>query len=71
MKNDSISDVLDVTGHRVLAALTDGETDPTRLADLADRRIRASRETLMAALTGLVKGVALLEGRVLWRLAYK
>ena len=49
-----ISDVLGVTGHRILAALAGGETDPTKLADLADPRIRASRETLIAALTGLV-----------------
>ena len=49
-----ISDVLGVTGHRILAALADGETDPMKLADLADHRIRASRETLIAALTGLV-----------------
>jgi len=49
-----ISDVLGVTGHRILAAMADGETNPTKLADLADPRIRASRETLIAALTGLV-----------------
>ncbi len=49
-----ISDVLGTTGQRMLAALADGETDPTKLADLADPRIRASRETLIAALTGLV-----------------
>ncbi len=49
-----ISDVLGTTGQGILAALADGETDPTKLADLADPRIRASRETLIAALTGLV-----------------
>ncbi|MHB1954138.1 MAG: IS110 family RNA-guided transposase [Sulfobacillus sp.] len=49
-----ISDVLGVTGHRILTALANGETDPRQLADLADHRIRASRETLIAALTGLV-----------------
>jgi len=49
-----ISDVLGVTGQRILAALADGVTDPAALADLADPRIRASRETLMTAVTGLV-----------------
>jgi transposase len=49
-----ISDVLGVTGQRILAALADGVTDPAVLAELADPRIRASRETLMTALTGLV-----------------
>lgn len=49
-----ISDVLGVTGHRILAALATGVTDPGQLADLADPRIRASRETLIRALTGVV-----------------
>ncbi len=49
-----IGDVLGTTGQGILAALADGETDPTKLADLAGPRIRVSRETLIAALTGLV-----------------
>lgn len=49
-----ISDILGVTGQRILHALTDGVIDPAALAALADSRTRASRETLMTALTGLV-----------------
>lgn len=56
-----IRDVLGTTGRRMLAALADGETDPTKLADLADPRIRASRETLIAALTGLVDALTRLQ----------
>lgn len=56
-----IRDVLGTTGQRMLAALADGETDPTKLADLADPRIRASRETLIAALTGLVDALTRLQ----------
>ena len=50
-----ISDVLGVSGQRILAALADGETDPVTLARLADERIRASEEILAAALRGLVE----------------
>ncbi len=49
-----LSEVLGVTGQRILAAWADGETDPAVLADLADPRICASRDTLFQALTGLV-----------------
>lgn len=59
-----ISDVLGVTGQRILAALADGVIDPAVLADLADPRIRASRETLITALTGLVNAYQRLMLRV-------
>ncbi len=50
-----ITDILGVTGQRILAALAAGETDPVALAQLADGRIRASQETLVAALHGMVQ----------------
>ncbi len=50
-----ITDILGVTGQRILAALAAGETDPVALAQLADGRIRASQETLVAALRGVVQ----------------
>ena len=50
-----ISDVLGVSDQRILAALAAGESDPQVLARLADGRIRASEETLTAALHGLVQ----------------
>ena len=48
----AISDLTGVTGLAITDAILDGQRDPTRLADLADRRIRASRATLIAALQG-------------------
>ncbi len=50
-----ISDVLGVSGQGILDALVAGESDPQVLARLADRRIRASADTLTAALHGLVQ----------------
>ena len=50
-----ISDVLGVSGDRILRALAAGESDPQVLARLADGRIRASEETLAAALRGVVQ----------------
>ena len=47
-----ISDLLGASGRRILEALVGGETDPARLAALADRRIKASREQLADALQG-------------------
>ena len=48
----AISDLTGVTGLAITDAILDGERDPARLADLADRRIKASRATLIAALEG-------------------
>lgn len=49
-----ISDVLGISGTRILRALARGETDPAQLAALADDRIRATPEELMRALEGLM-----------------
>ncbi len=46
------SDILGASGRRVLQALIDGETDPTRLADATTGRLQASPEQLAAALRG-------------------
>ena len=48
----AISDLTGVTGLAITDAILAGERDPARLADLADRRIKASRATLIAALEG-------------------
>lgn len=48
----AISDLTGQTGLRITDAILGGERDPERLADLADRRIKASRETLIKALEG-------------------
>jgi transposase len=41
-----VSDLLGVSGRRMLQALAEGETDAVRLAQLADRRLRARAEQL-------------------------
>lgn len=52
--DSAISDVTGVSGRAMIQALIDGETNPTRLAELAHRRIRSSPETLREALRGRV-----------------
>ena len=47
-----INDITGVTGLRILRAIIDGERDPYRLAELRDGRIRASVDTIAAALQG-------------------
>jgi transposase len=48
------SDVMGKSGRAMLAALVAGETDVTRLADLAQRQLREKRPALERALTGLI-----------------
>jgi transposase len=50
----TISDVLGVTGRAILEALVAGEANPERLADLAQRGIKAPRAKLVEALRGRV-----------------
>jgi transposase len=53
IKLDSvISDLLGVSGRRILKALSEGETDPGRLAQLGDERLKCSQEELADALRG-------------------
>jgi transposase len=47
-----ISEILGVSGRRIIKALIRGDNDPDRLATLVDPHIRASRETLIEALKG-------------------
>lgn len=47
-----ISDLLGSSGRRILQALAEGETDPAKLAELGDDRLRSSKEELRDALTG-------------------
>jgi transposase len=51
---DVATDVAGVSGRAILHAIAAGESDPTRLADLAKGRLRAQRARLVAALTGHV-----------------
>ena len=55
IKLDSVvTDILGLSGRRILAALIDGETTPQALASLAHRRVHATGEQLEAALRGRV-----------------
>lgn len=47
-----VTDLLGKSSRRILEAMIAGETDPGRLAVLADRRLKATREEMMAALEG-------------------
>jgi transposase len=47
-----ISDVLGVSGRRILHALAGGETDATKLAALGDQHLRCGRAVLADALSG-------------------
>jgi transposase len=47
-----VSDLLGASGQRILRALAQGETDPARLAELGDKRLRASEAELQEALSG-------------------
>ena len=46
-----LSDLLGVSGRRMLEALAEGQTDPARIAALADQAVRATPEQLCDALT--------------------
>lgn len=47
-----ISDLLGVSGRRILKALAQGETDPVKLAELGDERLKCGHEKLIDALRG-------------------
>ncbi len=50
-----LSDLFGATGLRILNALAKGETDPRKLAALADGRLKCTPPQLLAALTGKVQ----------------
>ena len=55
IKLDSvISDLMGVSGRKMIEALIAGQRDPVKLARLADPRVQASQETLRQALRGRV-----------------
>ena len=56
IKLDSvITDVMGLSGRKMIEALIAGERNPTKLASLADHRVRASQGALREALRGHVK----------------
>jgi transposase len=55
IKLDSvITDIMGLSGRKMIEALIAGEKDPAKLARLADHRVKASQETLREALRGRV-----------------
>jgi transposase len=56
IKLDSVlTDVMGKSGRTIIEALIAGETNPAKLASLADRRVKASQEELREALRGRVR----------------
>ena len=49
-----ITDITGVTGRAILSSLVAGETDPAKLADLRNPRLKTPRDELILALTGKV-----------------
>ena len=49
-----VSDILGVSGRAILAAIIAGETDPERLADCTNGRLKAGRAEIVAAVHGRV-----------------
>lgn len=47
-----LSDLLGLSGRRILEALAGGQTDPAKLAELGDDRLKCSQEELIDALRG-------------------
>ena len=47
-----ITDLLGVSGRRILTALSKGETDPVKLAELGEARLQCGKEALADALRG-------------------
>jgi transposase len=47
-----VSELLGLSGRRILGALAEGKSDPEELAKLGDRRLRCSKEELADALRG-------------------
>ena len=55
IKLDSvITDIIGASGRKMIEALIAGENDPTKLARLANQRLKASQDTLREALRGRV-----------------
>jgi hypothetical protein len=55
IKLDSvITDIMGLSGRKIIEALIAGESDPAKLARLADPRVKASQQTLRQALRGRV-----------------
>ena len=61
-----IDDITGATGTAIIEAILAGERDPEKLAACRDRRIRASRETIIKSLRGHWRAEHLLVLRMAW-----
>ena len=52
-----ISDLLGVSGRRILEAMSEGEIDPERLAQLGDDRLKCTQQELADALNGALEPI--------------
>lgn len=52
-----VSDLLGVSGRRILAALAEGKMSPAEMADLGDDRLKCSRQEMTDALSGQVEPI--------------
>lgn len=50
-----LSNVFGVCGWKIIRAIADGQCDPTELAKLIDRKIKASRDSITKALSGTLQ----------------
>lgn len=50
-----VSDVMGLSGRKILVALIEGQSDPDRLAELGSVQLKASKEELRAALHGFIR----------------
>ena len=65
-----VSDLLGVSGWRILRAMAKGETDPEKLAELGDEHLKCGRAVLADALTGTMNDIhRMLLGQHLDRIA--
>ena len=51
-----LSDIMGASGRAILEAIVRGESDPERLVELVDRRVRAGRDLIVEALRGRPSG---------------
>jgi transposase len=62
-----ISDLLGVSGRRILTALSEGEADPVKLAQLGDDRLKCSQAELADALRGAPTPIHLAVLKLFWK----
>ena len=64
--SNALSDITGVSGMKIVTAILNGERDPYHLADLRDKRVKASREEVARSLEGTWRDDLLFELRQAW-----